>query len=243
MRLAIYCTVASLSLIPCHGLLAGERTISVYVALADNEHQGIVPVPKAIGNGEDPERNLYWGTAEGLKGCFDKSQTWKRAEQTESAGPGDILRTRMYRHTGTNAVLYARAYRGSAIRQCIRDFESAVQTNGADLVVFIGHNGLMDFELPALKAPEAKARRTDCIVLCCHSEAYFKTRLEAAGGRPILLTTQRMYPGAFILHAVIEPWLKGADLSVVRASAGAAYARNQKLSGKAAAGVFSDLKE
>ncbi len=39
------------------------RTIHVFVALADNQNQGIVPVPAALGNGEDPERNLYWGSA------------------------------------------------------------------------------------------------------------------------------------------------------------------------------------
>lgn len=45
--------------------LAADKTIGVFVALADNASQGIVPVPAAIGNGDDPERNLYWGTAGG----------------------------------------------------------------------------------------------------------------------------------------------------------------------------------
>ena len=40
-----------------------DKTIGVFIALADNDSQGIVKVPKAIGNGNDPERNLYWGTA------------------------------------------------------------------------------------------------------------------------------------------------------------------------------------
>ncbi|WP_316785612.1 hypothetical protein [Pedobacter frigiditerrae] len=37
------------------------KTIHVFVALCDNKYQGIVPVPKAIGNGQDPDNNLYWG--------------------------------------------------------------------------------------------------------------------------------------------------------------------------------------
>ena len=37
---------------------AKEQTIGVYVALADNASQGIVPIPAAIGNGDDPEKNL-----------------------------------------------------------------------------------------------------------------------------------------------------------------------------------------
>jgi hypothetical protein len=39
--------------------LAKEKTIGVFVALADNKHQGIARVPAAIGDGEEPERNLY----------------------------------------------------------------------------------------------------------------------------------------------------------------------------------------
>ena len=41
--------------------------VHVTVALCDNEHQGIVPVPRAIGNGKDPRNNLYWGADYGVK--------------------------------------------------------------------------------------------------------------------------------------------------------------------------------
>jgi hypothetical protein len=40
-------------------------TIHVFVALADNKNQGIVPVAAILGNGEDPQHNLYWGSAYG----------------------------------------------------------------------------------------------------------------------------------------------------------------------------------
>src|ERR1700751_6185185 len=52
---------------------AQVRVVHVYVALADNRHQGIVPVPAKLGNGEDPARNLYWGAAYGLKTFFSSS--------------------------------------------------------------------------------------------------------------------------------------------------------------------------
>lgn len=97
MRRATCCVALCFCLTASRVLLAGDRTVSVYVALADNERQGIVQVPKAIGNGDDPENNLYWGTADGLKGCFDKSKTWKLIDKTESAGRANILRTRTYR--------------------------------------------------------------------------------------------------------------------------------------------------
>jgi len=222
---------------------AAEKSIGVFVALADNASQGIVPVPGAIGNGDDPERNLYWGTADGLRGVFDKSREWRLEEKSDRPADADVLRLRTYRHVASGAVLQARAYRGAAIERCIRDFESAIRTNAFDLVVFIGHNGLMDFELPVPARPARQARRADCAVLCCRSEAYFRSRIESAGGRPVLLTTQLMYPGAFILHAVADGWLKGATIADLRSLAGAAYARNQKLSIKAGAGVFARLAE
>src|ERR1700741_56402 len=41
--------------------LAEPATIHVFVAMVDNEHQDVQPVPAKIGNGEDLENNLYWG--------------------------------------------------------------------------------------------------------------------------------------------------------------------------------------
>ncbi len=49
------------------------NTIHIIVALCDNKYQGIVPVPKTIGNGQDPKNNLYWGTAYGIKTYFKRS--------------------------------------------------------------------------------------------------------------------------------------------------------------------------
>ena len=55
----------------------GAKRIHVFVALCDNESQGIVPVGEKIGNGDDPEANLYWGCSDGLKSYFSRSSKWK----------------------------------------------------------------------------------------------------------------------------------------------------------------------
>src|SRR2546421_4542277 len=55
---------------------ASPRVVHVFVALADNQHQGIIPVPPALGNGQDPQRNLYWGAAYGVKTYFKASEDW-----------------------------------------------------------------------------------------------------------------------------------------------------------------------
>src|SRR5207237_9897072 len=152
-----------------------------------------------------------------------------------------ILRTRTYRHVGGKDTLYARAYRGSSMKQCVIDYEDAVAKGAYDLVVFVGHDGLMDFRLPMPKRSPNQAKRPDCMVLACLSEAYFKPRIESAGGRPILLTTQLMYPGSFIVSATTETWLNRGTLKDIRLSAGEAYARNQHISRRAALGVFANL--
>lgn len=223
---------------PC---FAADKTIGVFVALADNEYQGIVPVPKALGQGDDPEHNLYWGSADGLATVFNRSPAWKLTAHTDLA-QGSVLRTRTYQHLKTAATLHAQAYQGSAIQQALQDFETAIANDTYDLVVFIGHNGLMDFHLSAPSTNTHSNKTPDSIVLACKSEKYFNQRIQTAGGRPILLTTQLMYPGAFILHASLEPWLKGEDLTKIRTSAGQAYAKNQGISTKAATGIFSKLQ-
>src|SRR5215203_6417081 len=49
--------------------------VHVTVALCDNATQGIVPVPPAIGDGNDPRTNLYWGASYGVKSQL-KREKW-----------------------------------------------------------------------------------------------------------------------------------------------------------------------
>jgi len=220
---------------------AAGKTIGVFVALCDNEHQGIVKVPAAIGNGEDPEQNLYWGSGEGFKTVFDRSANWKLVSHKDEAD-GDVLRSRIYEAKEGQTRLEARAYRGQAIKKCLQDYEEAVRIGKYDLVVFVGHNGLMDFELPAVQKAKDQAKRPDCMVLCCKSQEYFEKRLATAGGRPVLLTTQLMYPGSFLVEAGLKEWLAGGTVGTIREKAGAAYAKNQKITPQGALRVFAEIR-
>jgi len=67
---AVHCSIPGT---PLPAQSSPFRTIHVFVALADNEHQGIVPVPARLGNGLDPAHNLYWGAAAGVKTFFSRS--------------------------------------------------------------------------------------------------------------------------------------------------------------------------
>jgi hypothetical protein len=88
------------------GVATGQtkpRVVHVFVALADNEHQGIVPVPAFLGNGDDPGRNLYWGAAFGVRTFFKNAPEWKetlyfqaseqlrsRAKYFSESNPGSV---------------------------------------------------------------------------------------------------------------------------------------------------------
>lgn len=148
---------------------AKPRAIRVFVALADNQHQGIIPVPAALGNGDDPLHNLYWGAAFGVRTFFRNSADWKEALRVQKPYKG-VLERIAFQHRTQNVFLVADAYKGSEIKQAMTDFfrtaagidvhagEPKECTIGgvvwcppedADLVVYVGHDGLMDFSFAA----------------------------------------------------------------------------------------------
>ena len=217
---------------------AAPKRVALFVALCDNATQGIIPVPARIGDGDKPAANLYWGCSDGFAGCFQSSKVWK-LQRKEVPEDKRVFERLVYLHTSGTVEVTAEAWKGSEIKACLSAFENALVSGNHDLCAFIGHNTLMD---AAVGPPADKAvKPTDAIVLCCMSEKYFKTRLDALGVRPRLMTTQLMYPGAFLLRDTLPIWAKGGNNEEIRQAAAAAYAKNQKISVKSAAGVFSQL--
>jgi hypothetical protein len=51
-----------------------------------------------------------------------------------------------------------------------------------------------------------------------------------------------MYPGSFLLRDSLDVWLRDGPRSDIRMAAARAYAANQKISVKAAEGVFTKLE-
>ena len=217
---------------------AAPKKVAVFVALCDNASQGIIPVPAKIGDGNKPDDNLYWGCTDGFSGCFHASKAWK-LQKKEVPEDKRIFERLIYLHESGDIELTAEAWRGSEIKACLTAFETALVSGKHDLCAYIGHNVLMDGQVapPATKA----VKPCDAIVLCCLSDHYFKTRLADMSARPVLLTTQLMYPGSFLLRDSLPLWAKGRPLPEIRLAAAAAYARNQNISKKAGAGVFAVL--
>ena len=230
------------------------RTIHVFVALADNQHQGIIPVAAILGNGEDPQHNLYWGSSYGVKTFFSRSPEWERVLCTQK--PKDqILERCVFKYRAADVYLIADAYRGMEIKQAILDFFYSAAGGGGDLLpvsvassdkpvnlpthggasllAYIGHDGLMDFKLP--QYPNQKnASRREAIVLACISKQFFREGLRASGADPLLWTTGLMAPEAYTLKSALDGWIAGEEHEQIRDRAAGAYDHYQKCGLKAA---------
>ncbi len=224
------------------------KTIHVFVALCDNKYQGIVPVPAKIGNGQDAAGNLYWGAAYGVKTFFSKSSEWKLIESKKDPA-ANILERLLFKHKTKNIYLLADAYDGQFIKQTTIDFLLACSGNGltiiknngieipfggaADILAYVGHDGLMDFSLPdEFEKQNDEARKA--IMLACISKKYFSPLLKNTGAEPLLWSTGLMAPEAYILHDALNKWIETGDEGQTRIAAAAAYSRYQKCSMNAA---------
>ncbi|WP_246282423.1 hypothetical protein [Flavobacterium agri] len=96
------------------------KTIHIFVALCDNKYQGIVPVPAKIGNGQDPNNNLYWGCGFGIRSYFRKSAEWKFISSKKL--DSQRFERLVFKHKTSNFYLVADAYDGRYIKQCTQDF-------------------------------------------------------------------------------------------------------------------------
>ena len=236
---------------------ASPRVVHVFVALADNQHQGIVPVPPALGNGSDPQRNLYWGARFGVKTFFKSSEEWQLL--FSSRGPKEAILDRcVFKNRNEDVYLVADAYQGSEIKSAVTDFLSAaagissenirVKLNSvdvsiaaggaADLLAYVGHDAFMDFQIsPIAGTKGSKPRRT--IILACASKAFFSPYIHQTGAEPLLWTTGLMAPEAYTLKAALNGWIANEGGEAIRHRAAQAYDKYQERGARAALRLFA----
>jgi len=236
------------------------RVAHVFVALCDNAHQGIVKVPAALGNGQAPDANLYWGAKYGVRTFLSGSKDWTPLKVLAAPKNGAVLDRCALRSAAAGPAVYvvAEAYDGARMTAALADFLSAaaglssvdvevpegsgrrlLEAGGrSDLVAFVGHNGLMDVRLDAYPRPGAGPRPGGAVVLACKSRDYFLEPLRQAGCVPLLTTSQFMAPEAYTLDAILRGWAAGGTPAEIRRQAGAAYAKYQKCGRQAAERIF-----
>jgi hypothetical protein len=226
--------------------------VHVTVALCDNQHQGIVPVPAAIGNGQDPRNNLYWGADYGVKSWMLRHEHWQIVKTT-GPKPAAVLERLVLRRTiaDREVFLIADAWDGAQIRDTIDDFllsaagrrrGNVVTSDGrtlgtggaADVIAYVGHNGLMEFSSTVRLTP-VPGPHPRSIVLACASKPYFERALATAGSQPLLLTTGLMAPEAYTLGAALAAFVRGGD---VREAAAQAYHAHQSCGIRGARRLF-----
>lgn len=228
------------------------KTIHIYVALCDNKYQGIVPVPVKIGNGQDPHNNLYWGCGFGIRTYFKNSKEWTLLRTNRL----DTIRLErlVFKHRTKNFYLVADAYDGKYIKKCTEDFLQSScgqlkdtimadnKTIGiagySSLLSYIGHDGLMDFQLTETYLNKDKKKR-DVIILACYSKSYFKPHLGQANINPIVWTTGLMAPEAYTIHDALIGYTNNETNESIRTRAALAYSKYQKCSEKAARNLLA----
>ncbi len=234
--------------------LGQSQTIHVFVALCDNVHQGIVPVPKSLGNGKAPSTNLYWGAAFGIKNYFrNKTSDWTLVASPKTDNP-IVLERLLFKHKNQEIYLLADAYDGAKIKTCTEDFlkssneqlpvtieydSQQLKFGGqSDLVAYIGHDGLMDFEVNINYNSDVNQTK-DAIILACYSKNYFAPELQKAKANPILWTTHLMAPEAYTLKAAIDGWMQNESGAEISERAAQTYHKYQKCGIKGARNLFT----
>ncbi|MFZ2170770.1 MAG: hypothetical protein WAW61_14180 [Methylococcaceae bacterium] len=235
-------TVLIFTVLPPGAAATPNTHISVIVSLVDNVSQGIVPVPVEIGNGDDPRSNLYWGALYGVKTFLSKANGWRKLGCEKDIS--DIILERCQFAWKDKLTVTADAYRGSRIDQAMLDFmqQAATPPHAAEreMVVFIGHDGLMDAHNQAIvkRFPKHAGHDKQAVVLACMSDEYFSEHLLAAGSKPVVTTFSFMAPEAYVLEAVARGFANQASEAELRSSAGAAYAKYQRISAKGGKSIF-----
>jgi hypothetical protein len=233
-------------------------TLYVIVALCDNKYQGIVKVSQVIGNGQDPKNNLYWGAIYGVKTFFTRSSRWKKVSCFD-LGKSHILESCVFRHKKTKKYMIAEAYDGREIKRAVRDYLKSLSGKNrkkvilkmrggrtmqlayggySPFVAFVGHNGLMDFHLDSYPV-NTDGKKRDAVILACASKSYFQMPLKRAGAYPLIWTNGLLAPEAYILHAVLEGWLKKESPQFIHERAYRAYHKYQRCGLKGARGLFT----
>jgi len=230
--------------------------VHVLVPLCDNQFQGIVPTTESLGDGFNLKSNLYWATSNGMKRYFKNKNGWKMLKSIIYDSDSTILERVIFEQqfeNGAQVILVNDAYRGDKMEDCLNDFfnslagtlndsvfikdDTILINSKADLIAFNGHNGLMDVFIDEVYNQDGIQK--DAAVIACSSIYDFSYRLNMLKAYPLVTTNNSLYPGAFVMDAIIKNWALMKTDEDIRLSAGNAYHRVKQCGLKGARNLFS----
>ena len=97
----------------------------------------------------------------------------------------------------------------------------------ANLLAYVGHDGLMEFDVEG-NFEQTNAKKRDAIILACVSKDYFKPYLQKTKSNPLVWTTGLMAPEAYTLKAAIDGWILNETNMQIRERAAQAYHKYQR---------------
>lgn len=222
--------------------------VHIFVPLCDNKNQGIVSVHKSLGDGMNLGTNLYWGAGYGIKTHFKRKKNWKLVFAQKDIDSNILERVIFVREYNPQikVILIADAYRGDRMESCMRDYFNSLAglkndsinvpgysyniAKNRDLLIFNGHNGLMDGDIEWIDNEGFISK--DAAVISCMSADWFMERLRCLKAYPLITTQDYLPPEAYIVEGIIDAWALGKSKEAIRLNAGNAmfkvFKRNQK---------------
>ena len=97
----------------------------------------------------------------------------------------------------------------------------------ANLICYVGHDGLMDFTLESYPSQSDNFIR-DIVILACASKNYFYQYIKKSGAHPLIWTTNLMCPEAYTLDAAIDSWIINDPPDKTREKVAQIYNQYQK---------------
>jgi hypothetical protein len=220
--------------------------LDVFVPLCDSNL--IACGRGAAGDPESLRGNLYWGAAYGAERYLSRARGFRVSRSTDRPIPDrpyllrEVRLVREARNTEREVHIRLLAYSGRHIDQALADFLAAAGGLGteADLVVWAGHDRLMDVPPPPVSPSNSPK---PVVVLACSSQQYFGPVLQTIGARPLAWTRTFMAPEAYLLEALASAVAQhGLNSSTaIRQELIKAYARFQRIPTKAASTVFAPV--
>ncbi len=241
--------------------------VEAHVALCDNAV--IRCGGHGLGDGDDLERNLYWGTSGGMRGWMDRAGSgWTRAARLP--GGGDVLATVVWRrrfapseawrkrgvHAPFDAYVIARAWRGrridAALDAYVADLTGGAPSSmtalpdgttlaggGAAQVVAWVGHNRFMDREEIQFPPAGGAPVKGTIAVACYSRDYLDGALSSARV-PLLVTDDFLFAGSHAFEGALRAFAEGADFAGIREAAAAAYASGERKTLAHVRGAFTN---